>query len=479
MRSRPAAAAAASIAIAAACAPDAPSFIEGRVPRIRAALLEPNIYNGLSLRATFSAEHADSARVMYRGGDAVDTTPFFPAADGARTSVPLLGLAEATTYRAVIEARGREGRALSDTIEAATGALPAALRSLRLEVTGAPTPGYVLLSPLQFDGDTVGYTIAFDGRGAIAWYRAFHDGLPVVETKQQPNGNFTAHVGPTGRPPLLTRYYEFTPAGDIVREYTAPPPLYLDNHELLLTTGSDAGPTAHYFAFDFRMLDTFPPARAGRSSVAGHQLIRRRSGEQPEVVWNSWDHFSVEDVIEPGSSLSIDHPNSIDIDRDGNYVVSWRNLGEVTKIDARTGATIWRLGGRNNQFTFVNDPLGGFSGQHSARMLPDGDLLLYDNGWRHSPSQSRAVQYRLDVAARTATLVWEFRHVPPIFTTYVGSVQRHASGNTLIGFGFAGQMTEVTPGGTAAWEGTLRNGAATVRFYRAIRVPSLYRHERP
>src|SRR2546426_3251407 len=105
-------------------------------------------------------------------------------------------------------------------------------------------------------------------------------------------------------------------------------------------------------------------------------------------------------------------------------------MGEITKIDRRTGELIWRLGGRNNQFAIVDDPLGGFSSQHSVRVLDNGNLLLYDNGLRHTPPESRAVEYRLDVSTRTATMVWQYRRVPAVFTPFLGSVQRFQNGNT-------------------------------------------------
>jgi len=155
-------------------------------------------------------------------------------------------------------------------------------------------------------------------------------------------------------------------------------------------------------------------------------------------------------------------------------------MGEVRKIDARTGDIIWRLGGRNNQFTIMNDPLGGFSAQHSGRILDNGNLLLYDNGLRHSPPESRAVEYRLDATNRTATLVWEFRHNPPIFTPIVGSAQRLLNGNTLVGFGAAGSVTEVDRSATAVWEGEFRTVSTAVgTFYRATRIVSLYEYRRP
>ena len=39
------------------------------------------------------------------------------------------------------------------------------------------------------------------------------------------------------------------------------------------------------------------------------------------------------------------------------------------------------------------------------RVLGNGNLLLFDNGLRHDPPETRAVEYRLDTTAMTATLL--------------------------------------------------------------------------
>ena len=140
---------------------------------------------------------------------------------------------------------------------------------------------------------------------------------------------------------------------------------------------------------------------------------------------------------------------------------------------------MWRFGGRNSQFTIVDDPLGDFSGQHSVRVLPNGNLLLFDNGLRHNPPESRAVEYKLDTRLMTATMVWEYRHTPPIYAPFVGSVERYTNGSTFIGYGYVSRMTEVKSDGTVAWEGQLMfNDQPGPLFYRAFRTRSLYRLER-
>jgi outer membrane protein assembly factor BamB len=199
-------------------------------------------------------------------------------------------------------------------------------------------------------------------------------------------------------------------------------------------------------------------------------------------VWNAWDHFSIADwiFVQPGlsqlQSIDFDHPNSIDRDETGNYIVSFASLGEITKIDAVTGEMIWRFGGRHNQFQFVNDPMNGFGIQHDVRLLPNGDLTFIDNGLKHVPPESRAVEYKLDPVTHTATLVWEYRHNPALFAPFAGSVQRMSNGNTVVAFGAEARVVEVAADGTVVWESQLTdNGRKVPFFYRARRIKSLYR----
>lgn len=61
--------------------------------------------------------------------------------------------------------------------------------------------------------------------------------------------------------------------------------------------------------------------------------------------------------------------------KEGNYLVSLRNLKLVTYIDGRTGKPIWNLGGKINEFIDVTStsPLD---------MNPDsGSALSF--GWQH------------------------------------------------------------------------------------------------
>ncbi len=113
--------------------------------------------------------------------------------------------------------------------------------------------------------------------------------------------------------------------------------------------------------------------------------------------WRTWDHFEITDAIGvdfTGPRIDYVHSNALVLDNDGNWLVSHRHLSEITKINRTTGDIMWRLGGKNNQFLFVNDinDSTGFHYQHDIRAMADGNYLLYDNGNFHSPEYSHAVE---------------------------------------------------------------------------------------
>jgi Arylsulfotransferase (ASST) len=455
-------------------------------PRVVTATASANPHNSLSANVVFKTEDADSARLMYLGeNQPLDSTPYVTVA-GRTDTLTAVGLHPSTTYHAVLQVGGALGTSRSDTLTFTTGALPELLQHISVSATGSGGPGLTLTS-VQVGGSTV-VAFAFDSAGGIRWYREFPGTESVSgDLKQQPNGHFTLYRGLSfGSQKTPGEYVEFTASGDSLRAITVPVPRYIDNHELLLTTGDDGQERLHFFTYDHRTIDLTPAGVPTTVSVAGHQLVRMRADGTKEFEWNAWDHVAIDEFIEPPKpdpanpgEPDYDHPNSLGFDHDGNYIVSFRHLGQINNIDSHTGALIWRLGGVKNQFTFVNDPFGGFSAQHSARILPNGHLLLYDNGTRHPTPESRAVEYVLDTAAKTATEVWEFRHVPPIYTPFVGLVQRLQSGNTLVAFAQAGHVSEVGPDQAVKWEADIKVDGQPAFCYRLSRIASLYRYTTP
>jgi hypothetical protein len=242
-----------------------------------------------------------------------------------------------------------------------------------------------------------------------------------------------------------------------------------DTHELIVLPNGNA----LLMSYDPQIIDMRPIIQGGDSAAIVIGLIIQEIDGNKNVVfqWRSWDHFQINDATHVSMTaprIDYVHGNSIEYDYDGHLIISSRHMDEITKINRQTGQIIWRLGGKNNQFNFTNDPLK-FSYQHSARRLPNGNLMLYDNGNYHSPQFSRAVEYQLDEVNKIATLVWEWRNEPPYYGNAMGSIQRLSNGNTLIGWGSTNPtLSEVRPNGTKSFELTFPSGVFSYRAFRQM-----------
>jgi hypothetical protein len=194
--------------------------------------------------------------------------------------------------------------------------------------------------------------------------------------------------------------------------------------------------------------------------------------------------------------------NSLDIDNcDGNLIVSVKNFNQILKVARSetvfngktysTGEVIWRLGGPNSDFTILNDNrengFVGFAGQHSARMLPDNNIIIFDNSFLPTAAptgSARYIEYELDFDNMTAKLVAEFESNPLILndeassignsSPVCGSVQKLYNGNVVIGWG--GQaaygnfptatLTEIDPNLNKVFELAMEEGEMSYRAFK-------------
>jgi len=230
--------------------------------------------------------------------------------------------------------------------------------------------------------------------------------------------------------------------------------------------------SAWLMSYDVELVDMSQIVPGGRTNANVTGLVIQKINPQKEVVfqWRSWDYFQITDAThEDLTAFLIDyvHGNSIEVDNDGNIIISSRHMDEITKINSETGAIIWRLGGKNNQFTCNNDTLW-FSHQHYARRLANDNIMLFDNGNYHTPTPfSRVLEYKIDESALTVHLDWQYRHTPDIYAFAMGSAQRLSNGNTLIGWGSATTtLTEVNSAGNVVYELTLPSPQMSYRAYR-------------
>ena len=242
-----------------------------------------------------------------------------------------------------------------------------------------------------------------------------------------------------------------------------------DEHELQLLPNGNA----LMIALENRKMDLSQLTPGGHpdATVIGNHVQELDPDHNVVFEWLCWDYFDILGTYEDLSRAQLDyiHMNSIAVDYDGNIVVSSRHLSECTKIDRQTGDIIWRLGGKNNQFTFINDD-DQISYQHDIRPVPGkpNHYTIFDNGDMKNPPYSRAVEFVLDTVAMTAEKVWEYRHTPDWYTHWMGNAQPLPNGNIFINWADTPlpKAFEVTPDGEVVYEADFNFDTPTYRSFR-------------
>jgi hypothetical protein len=149
--------------------------------------------------------------------------------------------------------------------------------------------------------------------------------------------------------------------------------------------------------------------------------------------------------------------------RGGNLLVSLRNPGVVAIVDPSAGEVVWALSGI-------------WHGQHSAQLLPDRHLLLFDN-----LGTLRKASRVLEVDPLTQRILWSFggRAGEDLLSESNGFVERLPGGNTLVTESNSGRVLEITPENRVVWEfvnpyrvGENRDLIAVVYFMKRVRGSS-------
>lgn len=188
--------------------------------------------------------------------------------------------------------------------------------------------------------------------------------------------------------------------------------------------------------------------------------------------WNARDHVALNESYLPATDEATTgfydyfHINSIQVDFDGNLLISARHTWTVYKLDRRTGDIIWRLNGKLSDFSMGPD--AQFAFQHHARRRRDGTLTVFDDGGGppNVDARSRGLLLKLDMAAMRATMEQQFLPDPAFLATSQGSVQLLENGNYFVGWGAEPYWSEYAPDGRMLFDAQLPAGESSYRAFR-------------
>lgn len=242
---------------------------------------------------------------------------------------------------------------------------------------------------------------------------------------------------------------------------------------------------------------------AGKLSNGNYMLIEdvtRGSVKTPvfhEITPDNQEVWSLDwaELVPPPADASGDwcHGNSITVDIENNAVYANCRWVGLLKTTYQNPTYEWLLPAACANLGLGDFTYSGsqFIDSHDPEIHSDGTIIFFDNGgWMTRCAKdeyhSRIVEYQLDEATKTATLVWEFPGTFSVsdtwydwYSPYWGDADRLANGNVLVAAGILdpnkeSRVFEVSKAeGEVVWELHLPN---LYGMYRADRIdPPLVR----
>ena len=192
-------------------------------------------------------------------------------------------------------------------------------------------------------------------------------------------------------------------------------------------------------------------------------LVDRNTGE----ILKTWDYQKVLPTNAGGSGSQDKHDwfhnNAVWYDKKTHSLtLSGRHQDAIINLDYETGALNWVIGDPENwpedfvkKYFFKPIGKGDFDWQyeqHACVVLPDGDVMSFDNGhWRAKSKEkylaakdnfSRGVRYRINTDKMEIEQVWQYgkERGEEFFSTYICNVEYYAEGHYLVHSGGIGKF---------------------------------------
>lgn len=469
--------------------------------------LNPSGYAPLTAVAEFSLDASARAKVTVKGkknSSANVSGPVIAAA--THHSLVILGLYPSHNNEVIISFSDPSGNDLGAySFRVQTGELSEQLPTVSIETSKwSKIAGMTLVSYLAYKtSNNYHLPFIFDEFGDIRWYLDYGT-HPVLQTLNYDNGverlkNGNFYFGDK----VTNTIYEVNMLGEVIDSW--PHPGYKFHHKVL------EKPNGNFLV----TVD-----KEGLSTIEDFVIEIDRNTKQ---IITEWDlRSSLQPARKAWTPNTADwiHVNSVDFDpADNCIIVSGRTQG-VIKLDAANNVK-WILGPHRgwDQSTNGEDlkskllkPLdskgqlitdtavldGSINHpdfewnwyQHSAKVMPNGNLYLFDNGdkrnYSNAEEYSRAVSYKIDAANMTVQQIWHYgkERGSETFSRIVSEVDYHPevdhfifSPGAISGQGRRGKIVEISNGSDQVhFEATVTPPATftgVVTFHRTDRL-SLY-----
>src|SRR5918912_640287 len=226
-------------------------------------------------------------------------------------------------------------------------------------------PGYVFLALKEGAGEHG--PMILDDRGQLVWFEKYITARDFKVQRYKGRPVLTWWEGSVVYGHGVGDYVIFDDSYREIARFRAGNGFKGDLHEFLITPEDTALLTAYA-----AVPTDLSPAGGTQSGAAWEGIVQELDLETGEVLfeWHSLDHVGVEDSYlpppqDPDFVYDYFHVNSIDVDHDGNLLISSRNTWAVYKIERKGGQILWRLGGKKSDFEMGEGTRTAY--QHDAR----------------------------------------------------------------------------------------------------------------
>jgi hypothetical protein len=339
-------------------------------------------------------------------------------------------------------------------------------------------PGYVFIAPKMVVAQAG--PMIMDNRGEVVWFKPLNTRGITDFRVQQYRGKpvLTWWRGKVSNVGVGDGWYViYDTSYRPIAEVRAGNGLVGDVHEFLITKNN----TALFTVYHRLPVDL--------SSVGGPKEGKIWDGIVQEVdiqtgrvlfEWHSYPQVAIGESYAPPPKAKAGakappfdyfHINSIEVEPNGNFLVSARNTHAVYEIDRKTKKVLWRLGGKKSDFKL--GPGVRFAWQHDARRQADGTITIFDNGAAPPVEKfSRVLVVRANTGTMKAALVRSYHHPRRLLAPFEGNAQFLPNGNIVVGWGAWPYVSELSRSGAVLFDAYFGDGKPPGKdadSYRAYR----------
>jgi Arylsulfotransferase (ASST) len=312
-------------------------------------------------------------------------------------------------------------------------------------------PGYVFLGPkmkvLQAGPEIL------DDSGQVVWFHTLSS-HGVSDVKVQNYRGKPVITWWRGRAPMGVGSGYYAIYDDHYRQVAqvrAGHGLTGDIHEFLITPQN----TALFTVYHQLHVDLSPYGGPEEGRIFDG-IVQERDIATGKVLfeWHSYPAIGLKESYVPPPKATAKKPapwdyvhlNSIDVEPDGNFLVSARNTHALYEVSRTTKKILWRLGGKRSDFRMGAGT--NFEWQHDARRQADGTITLFDNAAAPPAEKfSRILRLRLNLSTKRATLVDSFHHPKRLLVPFEGNAQILPDRHVFVGWGGVPYYSEFSASG--------------------------------